>query len=299
MARRTSFLMAILLAALGLGCGLTAKQKLALATFSHSAATVGEVTASEMKTFREQGIQANTQVLLFKGESPVANLPKLDSLDRGYELKRIQAVTDAAGALAAYGQTLGALAGDTPTADLKKASTDLLHSLGQVPEVKAQVSQSQMDAVGTVIQDVGGFWIEYKRRQAALALVDRFGPAVDRLCDRLIQDFSSGPTQARGWVYLQLQVTQERLEVAAHGHFSTVATYADRKLAMDAYLLTQDLKSHRDEVCGKISEAAAAMKKANAALQQSIHQDTPSPDDLMDLAAKAQALKAAFAILHP
>ena len=279
-----------------LGCGLTAKQKATLADFSKSAATVGEAASTEMQAFRDQGIQANTQVLLLKGETTVPGLPKLSSLDRGYELSRVQPVIRAAGALAAYGKTLAALTSDTQTADLKKASTDLVQSLGQLPEAK-EIPPEQLGAFGTVIQEVGGLWIEHKRQKAVVLLVEQFSPAVDKLCDRLIEDFSAGPTQAKGWVYLQLQLTNDRLEAAAYDHFLASTTYAQRGEALTAYQLTSTLRSHRDEICSRISGAALAMKKVNASLAASLRDSRPSSEDLKDLGERAKALESALEIL--
>ena len=280
-----------------LGCGLTARQKLVLADFSRSAATVGEATSTEIKTFREKGIQANTQVLVLRGESTVAGLPTLSSLDRGYELSRVQPVIRAAEALAAYGQTMSALVNDTQTADIKQASTNLMQSIGQIPEAKAHLGQEQLNAFGTVIQEVGGLWVEDKRKKAVLMLVDRFGPAVDRVCDRLIQDFSAGPTPAKGWVYLQLQVTSERLEVAVQDQFAASTTFRERQQGLETYLLASDLRAQRDDLCSQVSSAAAAMKKANAVLMRTIHEDLPSTEDLQDFRDRARTLKSALDIL--
>jgi hypothetical protein len=287
----------ILLLATGVGCGLTAKQKMALADFSRSAATVGEATSMEMQVFREKGIQANTQILLLKGEPKVEGLPTLASLDRGYELGRVQPIIRAAQALAAYGKTMAALTNDTQTDELKKASTDLVQSIGQLPEARGHLGQEQLDAFGTIVQDIGSLWVEHKRKQALVMLVDRFGPAVDKLCDRLIQDFSSGPTQARGWVYLQLQLSNDLLEGSAYYYFRSSSTYGERQAALNAYLLTADLRAHRDEVCSRISAAAAAMKKANATLMLSIHDDRPASEDLKALGERAKSLKSAMDIL--
>ncbi len=289
--------MAVLWVAVGLGCGLTAKQKMALADFSRSAATVGDAASTEMQVFRDKGIQANTQILLLKGEPKVEGLPTLDSLDRGYELSRVQPVIRAAQTLAAYGKTMAALTNDSQTDELKKASTDLIQSIGQLPEAKGHLGPEQLDAFGTVVQDLGSLWVEHKRKQALVMLVDRFGPAVEKLCDRLTQDFSSGPTQARGWVYLQLQLTNDLLEGSAYSYFRSSATYGERQVALNAYLLTADLRAHRDEVCSRISAAAAAMKKANATLMLSIHDDRPSSEDLKALGERAKSLQSAMNIL--
>jgi hypothetical protein len=187
---------------LSLGCGLTAKQKLVLANFSQSTATVGDATSIEMNLFHDEGIKANTQVLLLAGQPKQADLPHLDTLDRGYELKTIKTIAGAANALAAYGKTLSALTNDTQTADLKKASSDFIQSLAGIPEVSAAVTNNQLNAVGEVIQDVCGIWIEHKRKVAVLMLVDQYSPAIDKLCDRLIADFSSDK-DSPGMIYQQ------------------------------------------------------------------------------------------------
>ncbi len=278
------------------GCGLTSKQKLALTSFSRSVVTLGEATSAEMQVFRADGIQANVQVLLLRGETVTPGLPKLASLDRGYELSRVQPVIRAADALAAYGKTLAALTGNTQADDLKKAGMDFMQSLSQLPEAK-DLGQAQFDAFGTVIQEVGGLWVGCKRKQALVLLVDRFGPAMDKLCDRLSQDFSAGPTRAKGWIYLQLELSNDRLEAAAFDHFSASTTYPARKEGLDAYRLASDLRAHRDEACSRISSLAAALKKAHAKVVLSLQDGNPAIEDLQELGERASDLKSAMELL--
>jgi hypothetical protein len=285
---------AALLAFCLLGCGLTAKQKLALTAFSGSAVTLGEATSEEMKAFRADGMEANAQVLLLKGEPDTPGLPKLASLDRGYELARVQPLVRTADALAAYGRTLAALTGNTQAGALKKASSDFLQSLGQLSGAEAP-GQVQLDAFGRAVQDLDGWWLEPKRRQALVLLVNQFGPALAKLCDRLVQDFSTA--HAKGWVYLQLQLTTERLEAAAFDHFSASTTYPTRKEALDAFRLASDLRAHREEACSRISGAAAALKKAHAKLTGGLQDGSLSLEDLQDLAERTADLRAAMDIL--
>jgi len=279
-----------------LGCGLTGKQKLALTAFSRSTVTLGEATSTEMKAFRTDGLEANAQVLLLKGETDTPGLPRLTSLDRGYELARVQPVIRAGEALAAYGKTLAALTSSTQADTLKRASTDFLQSLGQLSDTQAP-GLAQLDAFGTAVQDISGWWIEPRRRQALVLLVDRFGPAMDKLCDRLAQDFAAGPTRAKGWVYLQLQLAVERLEAAAFDHFSASTTYPARKEALDAYRLAGVLRDHRDEACARISTAATALKKAHSKLAGSLRDGELSLQDLQELAERTSDLKSAMDIL--
>jgi hypothetical protein len=282
-----------------LGCGLTAKQKLAVSAFSRSTVTLGEATSAELKVFRTDGIEANAQVLLLRGEVDTPGLPKVASLDRGYELARIQPILRAADALAAYGKTLAALAGDSQAGSLQKAGTDLLQSLGPLPGAET-LGPGQADAFGTVTRGIGGWWTGPRRKRALVALVEQFDPALDRLCDRLVQDFSAGPTRAKGWVYLQLQLATDRLEAAAFDRFNAATTYATRKEALDAYRLAGELRAHRDEACSRISGTAAAMKKAHSGLLGSLQDGAPAMEDLQAFVERAGELQSAMTLLlHP
>lgn len=118
------------------GCALTANQRAALDQFSSSAATLGDATTSELTAMREQTVKMNSERLLLGGPSKDPRLGDQTSLDRGFELDRIQTISGATRALAAYGKTLSALASDTQSAELKAASNDLVGSLGRVPAAK-------------------------------------------------------------------------------------------------------------------------------------------------------------------
>jgi len=203
---RRAFSLAVALVLLT-GCALSARQKAAVGQFSESATTLGDVTSSQLKAMRDGTVEMTKQRLLLAGKSRDPNLGDQTSLDRGFEVSRVETVSGAAQALAAYGKSLAALVNDSQSAELQAASRDLVASLGRVPEAKERLSDKQLEAIGTVVQEVGGLWVEWKRKEAVTTIVREARPAVDRLCDLLARDFAPGT----GWVALQLQVIEDPL----------------------------------------------------------------------------------------
>ena len=289
---RRAFSLAVALLLLT-GCALSARQKAAVSQFSDSAATLGDVTSSQLKAMRDGTVEMTKQRLLLAGRSRDANLGDQTSLDRGFEVSRVETVSGAAQALAAYGKSLAALANDSQSAELQAASHDLVASLGRVPEAKEKLSDKQLEAIGTVVQEVGGLWVEWKRKEAVTTIVREARPAVDRLCDLLVRDFAPGT----GWVALQLQVIEDPLIAEATNVLYDGRSYDERKRASDAIDLVHGNRMRRTEVLQRVSDAAAAMKKANAALAQAVESSAWSAQDIQAFAERAQSLRAAVKII--
>ena len=275
------------------GCALSARQKAAVSQFSDSAATLGDVTSSQLKAMRDGTVEMTKQRLLLAGRSRDANLGDQTSLDRGFEVSRVETVSGAAQALAAYGKSLAALVNDSQSAELQAASHDLVASLGRVPEAKEKLSDKQLEAIGTVVQEVGGLWVEWKRKEAVTTIVREARPVVDRLCDLLARDFAP----RTGWVALQLQVIEDPLVAEATNVLYDGRSYDERKRASDAIDLVPGNRMRRTEVLKRVSDAAAAMKKANAALAQAVESSAWSAQDIQAFAERAQSLRAAVKII--
>jgi len=275
------------------GCALSARQKAAVGQFSDSAATLGDVTSSQLKAMRDGTVAMTKQRLLLAGRSRDPNLGDQTSLDRGFEVSRVETVSGAAQALAAYGKSLRALVNDEQSAELQAASRDLVASLGRVPEAKEKLSDKQLEAIGTVVQEVGGLWVEWKRKEALTTIVREARPAVDRLCDVLARDFAPGT----GWVALELQVIEDPLIAEATNVLYDGRSYDERKRASDAIDLVHGNRMRRTEVLKRVTDAAAAMKKANAALAQAVESSAWSAQDIQAFAERAQSLRAAVKII--
>jgi hypothetical protein len=275
------------------GCALSSRQKAAVSQFSDSAATLGDVTSSQLKAMRDGTIEMTKQRLLLAGRSRDPNLGDQTSLDRGFEVGRVETVSGAAQALAAYGKSLSALVNDSQSAELQAASRDLVASLGRVPEAKDKLSDKQLEAIGTAVQEVGGLWVEWKRKEAVTTIVREARPAVDRLCDLLARDFAPGT----GWVALQLQVIEAPLIAEATNVLYDGRTYDERKRASAAIDLVHGNRMQRTEVLKRVTDAATAMKKANAALAQAVESSAWSAQDIQAFAERAQSLRAAVKII--
>jgi hypothetical protein len=289
---RRAFSLAVALLLLT-GCALSARQKAAVSQFSDSAATLGDVTSSQLKAMRDGTVEMTMQRLLLAGKSRDPNLGDQTSLDRGFEVTRVETVSGAAQALAAYGKSLAALVDDSQSAELQAASRDLVASLGRVPEAKEKLSDKQLEAIGTVVQEVGGLWVEWKRKEAVTTIVREARPAVDRLCDLLARDFAPGT----GWVALQLQVIEDPLIAEATNVLYDGRSYDERKRASDAIDLVHGNRMRRTEVLKRVTDAAGAMKKANAALAQAVESSAWSAQDIQAFAERAQSLRAAVKII--
>jgi hypothetical protein len=289
---RRAFSLAVALLLLT-GCALSARQKAAVSQFSDSAATLGDVTSSQLKAMRDGTVEMTKQRLLLTGKSRDPNLGDQTSLDRGFEVSRVETVSGAAQALAAYGKSLAALVNDSQSAELQAASRDLVASLGRVPEAKEKLSDKQLEAIGTVVQEVGGLWVEWKRKEAVTTIVREARPAVDWLCDLLARDFAPGT----GWVALQLQVIEDPLIAEATNVLYDGRSYDERKRASDAIDLVHGNRMRRTEVLKRVTDAAAAMKKANAALAQAVESSAWSAQDIQAFAERAQSLRAAVKII--
>ena len=289
---RRAFSLAVALLLLT-GCALSASQKAAVGQFSDSAATLGDVTSAQLKAMRDGTVEMTKQRLLLAGKSRDPNLGDQTSLDRGFEVSRVETVSGAAQALAAYGKSLAALVNDSQSAELQAASRDLVASLGRVPEAKEKLSDKQLEAIGTVVQEVGGLWIEWKRKEAVTTIVREARPAVDRLCDLLARDFAPGA----GWVALQLQVIEDPLIAEATSVLYDGRSYDERRRASDAIDLVHGNRMRRTEVLKRVTDAATAMKKANAALGQAVESASWSAQDIQTFAERAQSLRAAVKII--
>ena len=275
------------------GCALTAQQKAAVSQFSGSATALGDVTSSQLNAMRDDTMRMTIERLLLGGKSKDPNLGDQTSLDRGFDVERVETVLGATQALAAYGKSLAALVEDTQLAELKAASNEFVASLGRVPTAKEHLSDEKLQAIGTVVEEVGGLWIEWKRKQAVTTIVNNSKGAVEHLCDLLVRDFDP----KNGWVALQLQIIEDPLMAEATNGLNDGRTYNDRKIALEAFRLVHDSRMSRTQVLPRVTDAATAMKKANSALANAIAESAWSFQDIQDFAEKAQSLQTAVTII--
>ena len=242
---------------------------------------------------RDDTVKMTIERLLLGGKSKDPNLGDQTSLDHGFDVERVETLSGATQALAAYGKSLAALVDDTQSAELKTASNEFVSSLGRVPTAKEHLSGEQLQAIGTVVEEVGGLWIEWKRKQAVTTIVNNSKDAIEHLCDLLVRDFDSN----KGWVAKQLQVIEDPLMAEATNGLYDGRTYNDRKIALEAFRLAHDSRMSRTQVLHRVTDAATAMKTANSALANAIANSAWSFQDIHDFAQKARSLQMAIKII--
>lgn len=289
----TGVLVLGLILTFGTGCALSAKQKAAINQFSDSAATLGDVTSSELKAMRNGAVKMTIERLLLGGKSKDPNLGDQTSLDRGFELSRMEAVTGATHALAAYGKTLTALVDNTQADDLNAATQEFVANLGRVSEAQKRLTDEQLEEIGVAVQEVGTLWVDWKRKRAVTTIVKDSQQAIDRLCDLLIRDFDP----KKGWVALQLQVIEDPLLAESTNALYDGGTYNEREIALEAFRLAHGSKMRRTEVLTRVVDAAAAMKQANAAIVGAIDRPGWSVQDIRAFAERARSLKNAATLI--
>lgn len=271
------------------GCALNPQQKDAVGGFGKAASILGDVTSAELSAMRADTVRMNTERLLLSGKSKDPRLGDQRSLDRGFELSRVETVSGATRALAAYGKLLAALASDTQSATIASASHDFSANLGLVPGASERLGEGQRKAIGNAVAGIGSGVAEWKRKQAVIAIVNHAENAVDALCDLLIRDFAP----ADGWVSLQLQVVEAPLMVEATNALYDGANYTERKVALDGFRLAHESRLRRTEVLERVTKAAQAMKRANKALIQAVNNTDTSFAEIQDFVQRSRSLRAA------
>ena len=270
---------------LAAGCGLSAADKAAISQFSRAATTVGEVTASELVAMRDAVIQMNVARLTLTGREQ--GLPGPNELEQTFTAQHVTTRVAAANALRSYGEMLLALSEDRPERQLRAAADQFVSSVRSLPDVKQHVTDSQLDAIGTAVQTVGGLVVEWKKKRALESIVPRANPAVARLCDLLAADFDPTGTQLGA----QLVVTTSLLRARSDDAFRRATTPGERASVLTAYRLANANEVRRAELLSRVAQAVRDMKKANAQLTQALaNQRDLGAEDLKSFSATVNTL---------
>jgi hypothetical protein len=281
----------IFLATLG-GCALTAEKRTAVTAFGTASAALGTLVSKEVVAMRDDILKMNTELVLFSGQKE--NQYGIDLLDKNFEPESVDPVIKGAQALAAYGAALSALVNDTESAGLVKATTDLTASFGEIPAYVASFSAEQQGAIGSVIQSLGGFWLESKRKHAVEVIVRDSQGSVDRMCDLLIKDFSESDDGFFG----KLTIPTGTLRRLASDEFKKAGSYSERLPALAAYRLAQQNDFRKKNVLKKISTSAIALKKANTELAKVIGDQTLTVSEIQSFVSAVRDLKSSIALIR-
>jgi hypothetical protein len=261
------------------GCGLTGAQREATARFARATAGLGEYTAKEFAGLRGMTIEMNTYDIAIGGTA------NPNDLDESLNPDRIAARVAAATALSSYGQLLLSLVEETQEAELKAASDNFVSSFRNVSGKR--LSDTQLDALGTLVQEVGGLLVERKKAIAVRRIVKDAKPDVDTVCDLLIQDFRrTGLAVAQG-----VDVTLKRLKGDAIVALATQGVdYRSRLVAAEAYRLSGDADGRLNVLGAQAAKTLTTLKAANAQLAAAMEDDRVSISDIRALGAQIKEL---------
>ena len=286
--RRVWLVAFLLLTSLLSGCALTSAQRAAVNAFGGAAKEVGTTTSTQVLAMRASVIQMNTERLVMSGHSDIPDDTR--TLDRTLNLTTVQTVIGATDALAAYGQALVALATNDESAKLKTSTDQLTGSLTSLPG--GLLSAEQAGAIAIAIQEVGGIFVEYKRKQAIETIVLKAGPAVNDLCDQLAKDFAPG-----AWVETQLATTDKLLLARASSTFMDAKSLSDRRTALEGVKLADTSQKTRTDILPLVVKAATAAKAANTKLIAALATGQWSLEDVDAFVSSALRLRNAVIVL--
>ena len=261
------------------GCGLTGTQQQAAARFARASAGLGEFTAKEFSGLRELTIEMNTRDVVIDGEA------KLTNLDESLSPDAVSARISAATALSSYGQLLLSLVEETQGAELKAASDDFVGSFKRVSG--KTLSDDQLEALGTLVQGIGGLLVEYKKAKAVKRIVKEAKPDVDKICDLLIADFNrTGLGVGQG-----VDVTITRLKADVDYALATPGVDHQRRLvAVEAFKLADDAKNRLNVLGSQAVKTLTTLKSANQQLASAMENDESSIADIQALGKQIKEL---------
>lgn len=292
-------ILAVSLMLLGAGCGaggLTASQKAAIGEFSRATAAVGETTQAELADMRARMIRTNEARLILRGPQP--DLSPTSSLDGNLTVGNLVVVVAAATAIQRYGEMLEALVENTQSKELRGAAEKFVASVQQIPNVTLSAGAS--DAIGAVIVFAGERIVEAEKAHAIKQIVPKTKPAIDQICDTLTRDFD----YQQAGLAADLSAATEALHGAASVAFqnmpppgdaaATQAAISARAVSLLGLQYAVQGRVRRDEILARISNAAAAIKKANASLADALENDRWTLEDVKEMVGEAKDLKPAI-----
>jgi len=260
----TSLLMLPMLAA----CGLTSNQEKGVRSFATAASAVSEVAVREIPRMRERLIAINRDLYVLAPTSHGlmpdeqvlgVNVRNFDgSLDPGV----VKAMLQAADGLVGYAEVLKAIVDYDTEAELKQAADKLSESIKGVQiDGEALLSDDDVDAIAGVIRELGGWYVESKKKAAVVKIAKAYVDPVKKLCAQLQQDFD--PTNADGGVAGTLFTRAKDLLVAARLAHASAGTIAERQAALAGMDRAEAALREFAVVFGQVSKACNGLVKAN------------------------------------
>jgi hypothetical protein len=267
------------------GCGLSVTQREAATRFASASTSVGDFSTKEFAAMRDVTIQMNTKDIALGGKA------KINDLDGAFDVDDVAIRINAAIALSAYGDLLLALVDDRQSRDLRNATMQFEDSLRGVSG--RTLSDADLDNLGALVYNIGGFFLEQQRAKALKQIVLRSKTDVDHLCDLLIQDFN--PTGLN--LLHAVDNTSKRLKVDADMALAAQKDNPKSKLfAIQAYRLADSQRTRVKKTGAQAVAVLTALKSANAELVNALENNSEFLVDTRLLGVKMKNLGLALKV---
>lgn len=266
-------------------CGLGTRQRAAVQTFSAATLDFASVSSSELVKTRTDVLEMNA--LRVELDDDTVDRARMD---QPFTVDRVKRRLDALAALERYATLLQTLVTSSEDAALERASDSFVGSLRKVEGVG--LSDAKAAAISLAVQRVGGLLVEEMRARAVREVVLQAEPAVLQVVGLVERDFD--PT-AEHWS-LGYDVVASSLDGAAA--LAARARSHDAALVGEARVLAQRNRERFAAVAGRVAEAAAGIRAAEANLVQVVQSRDAESADIDRFAAEVEDFVQIYAILR-
>jgi hypothetical protein len=278
------------------GCGMTGAERKAAGGFSAAAENFGKVSASDFAAMRDDETKLRlaaytTDTATHWNYNTKSGMNGLERTLYGpFTPDEVDLRIKAATTLAAYGTALNALVTFDDSAKMKAAADGFASSLKGLPARLKVGPDSNADVISSVVQGLGGLFIERQKEDALRRIVPLYQPQVDRLCELLTNEFDTdNPGYAADYRSIASTVrVDEASRLANAGKNAAVRTSA-----LPAFADADRAYRWAEETFPAAKSAGLACTKASAALTAAVETRNFSVADISDFAQKVQAIAAA------
>ena len=275
------------------GCALTSTQKEATNSFALASAYIGDFSSNEFNHFRAATIDMNVTSIAIRGNAKLLDDKDRPNLDEALKPDTVIKRVRSAQALSSYGKLLLSLVNDTQEAELKQASNNFVDSFKSVSG-KIKMSDSQLEGLGQLVQTIGSVLVEAKKADAVKAIVPAALADVDKLCDRLINDYSATALNVGQGFDATISNLVADASIALK---DSSQSYMDRLIAINGMKKAWEEREHLTIISVQAIETLKKLKAANSQLNLSIENDSLSINDIKAVGQDVNSLRTAITAL--
>lgn len=269
--------MAVLLTLLT-SCSLTSKQQTGVSTFGSASESLAQVIREELPKLRSQVIEFNRNSVQLDGvdgagltgSETVLNV-KVLNFDGALDPKVMRTAVRAAEGLLGYAQALKALVDYDGSTDLQEEADKLGDSIRGVSLSGGQVlDDPQIDALEAGIRDIGGFYINYKKRKAVNRIVTAYQDVIPKLTQQLRHDFNPAGAGFSSQLFIRTKdvLNKSIIALSADG-----MTPSERAFVLDIYDVAVASLRHQDLILREVSMTCTKLDDANKELVELLDND--------------------------